>query len=120
MQISDHRKIVEIQEEFNSLFPYLRLQFFARSNKANGPSSDKLVRHTKTMGECRTIHKEGNVTISPFMKVSELEDVFRDVYGLEVQVLRRSGKAWLASTLTDAWTLEEQNNLGESLTKFVP
>lgn len=119
MQISDDRKIEEIQEEFSSIFPYLRLRFFAKPNRLNGPSSDKLVKYSKTLGECRTIHKQGKVTITPFMKVSELEEVFRDIYGLEVQLLRRSGKAWLETSLTESWTLEEQNNQGESLSKFI-
>jgi hypothetical protein len=52
------------------------------------------------------------------MTVSNLEQKFRDVYGLSVQVFRRSGKAWLETTFTDGWTLEEQNSQGEDLSKL--
>jgi hypothetical protein len=36
-----------------------------------------------------------------------------------VQVLRKSGKAWLEATITDGWTLEEQNIQGEDLSEIV-
>jgi hypothetical protein len=32
-----------------------------------------------------------------------------------VQVFRKSGKVWLETTVTDGWTLEEQNLQGEAL-----
>jgi hypothetical protein len=36
------------------------------------------------------------------------------------QVYRKSGKIWLETTVTDSWTLEEQNKQGESLSKNSP
>ena len=116
--INDHRKIFAIQEEFNQLFPYLKLEFFSKPHKPGGATSKKFVKHnSKTLGECRTIHNTGEITIVPGMTVSELEQGFGDVYGLGVQVFRKSGKSWLETTVTDNWTLEEQNNQGEELSK---
>lgn len=43
------------------------------------------------------------------MTVSELEQHFADVYGLSVQVFRKSGEVWLETTTTDNWSLEKQN-----------
>ena len=51
------------------------------------------------------------------MTVIDLEKKFREVFGLGIQVFRKSGKAWLETTLTDNWTLEEQNRQGEALSK---
>jgi len=72
---------------------------------------------SKTLGECRTIHKSGSILITPGMTVCKLEQNFRDVYGLSVQIFRRSGKVWLETTVTDGWTLQEQNSQGEDLSK---
>ena len=119
IEINDDRKIFAIQREFNTVFPYLKLEFQAKPNKVHGAPAHDLVKHSRTLGECRTIHKHGNVTITPFMKVSELEEVFRDVYGLGVKVYRKSGKAWLEVTVSGSWTLEEQNAQGENLSKIV-
>jgi hypothetical protein len=73
---------------------------------------------SKTLGECRTIHDSGTLTITPQMTVANLEQGFADVYGLSVQVFRKSGKVWLETTVTDNWTLEEQNRQGEALSKL--
>ena len=118
--INDHRKIFAIQDEFNSIFPYLKLEFFSKPHKHVGTSAKKFIKHnSKTLGECRTIHNKGQITISSHMTVADLEQSFRDIYGLEVQVFRNSGKVWLETTVTDGWTLEEQNRQGEALSKKV-
>lgn len=117
--INDHRKIFAIQEEFNTVFPYLKLEFFSKPHKPGGESPKKLVKHnSKTLSECRTIHNAGEITITSKMTVMDLEQRFSDVYGLSVQVFRKSGKVWLETTVTDGWTLEEQNSQGESLSKM--
>ena len=118
--INDHRKIYAIQEEFNQLFPYLKLEFFSKPHKYAGASAKTFIKHSsKTLGECRTIHNKGELSILPQMTVFDLEQRFGDVYGLGVQVFRKSGKTWLETTVTDGWTLEEQNKQGEELSKAV-
>jgi hypothetical protein len=114
--ITDRRKIFAIQKEFNSLFPYLKLEFFAKSCRPGGSSSQKTVKEpSKTLGECRTVHNNGILTITPNMSVKSLVQNFRDIYGLTIQVLRKSGKVWLETTVTDGWSLKEQNEEGEAL-----
>jgi hypothetical protein len=119
--INDRRKISAIQEEFNSAFPYLKIEFFSKPHKINGASSKKLVKHNgKTLGECRTLHNTGKIVIKETMTVNDLEQRFSDVYGLSVQVFRKSGRVWLETTVTDGWTLEEQNHQGEALSSKTP
>ncbi len=113
--INDHRKIIAIQEEFNSAFPFLKLEFLAKPSSHNGAPAIKLMHSGKSIGECRTIHTSGEITITPALTVVDLEQRFSDVYGLSVLVLRKSGKVWLETTVTDGWTLEEQNAQGEAL-----
>ncbi|MBK7309918.1 MAG: hypothetical protein KBG47_02410 [Bacteroidia bacterium] len=117
--INDNRKIFAIQEEFSKLFPYLKLEFFSKTHNVGGGSAKKQIKNnSKTLGECRTVHNKGKVTITPQMTVSDLEQNFGDVYGLGVQVFRKSGKVWLETTVTDGWTLDEQNSQGEALSKI--
>ncbi len=111
--INDNRKIYAIQEEFNKLFPYLKLEFFSKPHKAFGASSKKSIKkNSKCIYECRSIHNNGEITITPQMTVNELEQNFASTYGLSVHVFRKSGKSWLETTVTDNWTLEEQNRQG--------
>ncbi len=116
INIIDKRRIVEIQEEFNKAFPYLKVEFFSKSHKPEAGTAKKfLLPNTKTLNECRTKHSEGAININALMTVAELEKAFNEVYGLSVQIFRKSGRAWLETTVTDGWTLEEQNKEGEAL-----
>lgn len=116
--INDHRKIFAIQKEFSKAFPYLKLEFFSKPHKVGAPSSKKIMKMpNKTIGQCRVIHNKGTLTILPSMTVADLEQAFSDVYGLSVQVFRKSGKVWLETTVTDNWTLEEQNKEGKALSE---
>ena len=116
--INDHRKIFAIQEEFNAEFPYLKLEFLSKSHKSEGAAEKEFIKSSsKTLGESRTIHEDGNITITPHMTVNNLEQNFSDIYGLGVQVFRKSGDVWSDTIQTDGLTLEEQNKLGESFKK---
>jgi hypothetical protein len=114
--INNNRKIHAVQEEFNKVYPYLKLEFFAKSNTAGGNSSEKLIRNdSKTMADCRTEHNNGELVITEDMNVAELEQRFRDIFGITIQVLRKSGNVWLETSKTQNWTLGDQNKQGESL-----
>lgn len=100
------------------MFPYLKIEFFSKVHKAGGGSPKKQMKQPdKTLGECRTIHTAGKINITPTMTVAELEKNFSTVYGLSTQVFRKSGKVWLETTVTDGWTLQQQNKEGEALSK---
>jgi hypothetical protein len=117
--INDSKKIFSIQEDFNTLFPYLKLEFFSKPLHSGGAVARRLLSHdTRTLSECRTVKGNEGLTISPDMTVVDLEKNFKEVYGLGIQVFRKSGKVWLETTLTESWTLEEQNRQGESLSKM--
>ena len=114
--INDDRKINTIQKEFNDTFPYLKLEFFSKPHTKGGASPKKLMKSSsKTLSECRTLHTKGHISIVAEMTVGELEQQFKDRYGLSVQVFRKSGRSWLETSSTDAWTLQKQNSEGEAL-----
>ena len=43
------------------------------------------------------------------------EKIFKDQFSLAVQVFRRSGNLWLETTMTDNWTLRQQNEHGREI-----
>ena len=116
--INDHRKIFGIQEDFSKMFPFLKIVFYSKPPNLKEKTSEKKVMPSAAiLGECRIIHSKGVVTITPNMTINELEQVFSDVYGMKIHILRKSGKAWLEASMTGSWTLEEQNNQGMDLSK---
>lgn len=118
MLITDSKKLSEIQREFREKFPYLKLEFYDTEHKAGqGNHSSQQIESFKTLGEVRRIHGAADLTIHPQMKVKNLEQLFAEHYGLNVQVFRNSGNIWLQTTATDDWTLHEQNRKGGSSEK---
>jgi hypothetical protein len=114
--INDKRKIFAIQEEFSKIFPYLKMEFYAKPSKAGGTPSGKIIHNpSKLLGDCRTIHKSGTLTLNPKMTVGELKQSLRDTYDLSIEIFRKSGSKWLETTASDNWTLERQNSLGEEM-----
>jgi len=114
--INDRRKIQAIQESFSEMFPYLKIEFFVKPHKAGVPSSKKIMKNSsKTIGECRTVHSNGTMTILPNMTVADLVDGFNETFGLFVRVFRKSGKVWLETSTTVNWTLEAENKAGEEM-----
>jgi hypothetical protein len=47
--------------------------------------------------------------------VTDFENALIDQYGLSAQVFRRSGNLWLETTITDYWTLKQQNDHGREI-----
>jgi hypothetical protein len=56
------------------------------------------------------------IDIGNNITVIELENQFADM-GLMAEVFRKSGNVWIESSLTDNWTLQQQNTEGEEITR---
>jgi hypothetical protein len=121
IKINNNKKVASVQKEFSHIFPYLRLEFFSKQEhgKRGMEKKNVIIPADKTIGECRKVHKNDSISVTPGMKVSSLEEMFQEDFGLYVQVFRKSGKVWLETTMTDDWTLAEQNKQGEELSKPV-
>jgi hypothetical protein len=116
LNIAPDRLISEIQKEFNEIFPFLKLEFFNnRSFARNNFSASQIIPWNKKLGEGQTGIKEGDIEIEESMKVSELENLFKDKFKLAVQVFRKSGTIWLETTMTDSWSLLQQNSHGKEI-----
>ena len=113
--IDDSLDIVAVQHDFNKMFPYLRLEILSVPNKGYSVPAQMITLSSKSLKDFRTETNTDIVTLSPDMTINQLEELFRNHYGLNVKVFRKSGKAWIETTLTNEWTLEEQNREGEAL-----
>jgi hypothetical protein len=108
--ITDERKLHGVQKELNDAFPDLKIEFFARPHSSSGTPSKKFVKGiSRKISDCRIIHTEGHIELNSAMTVRELEDVFRDKFGLSVQLFCKSDRDWIEIAATATWTLEKQN-----------
>jgi uncharacterized protein YdhG (YjbR/CyaY superfamily) len=120
--ITDDHTIAEVQSTFAEKFPFLKLVFFQTPAEDSNhyPEKNMIKDVNKTLREVRHRHTSGHVSINGHLKAETLEDLFRELYGLNVQVFRKSGNAWLKTTTTDDRTLAELNRLGEEMSESMP
>lgn len=113
MLITDDKKLIDIQREFNQKFPFLKIEFYSgHHDPGEGSPQRERLDAQKTIGAVRTTREEGSMRVDGRMKVSTFEQAFDEKYGLNVQVFRKSGNLWMQTTSTDSWTLDEQNRKG--------
>lgn len=116
LQITYNRIIGDIQKEFNKAFPFLKIEFFKTKSFARSDfMAHQIIPSKQKLGDGQPAIKEGDIEVSEEMKVSELEKIFKDRFKLAAQVFRKSGNLWLETTMTDDWTLHQQNDHGREI-----
>ncbi len=116
LHIAPNRLIGEIQKEFNEVFPFLKLEFFkTRSFSRSDFMAHQIIPSQRKIGEGQLAITDGNIEIVEEMKVKDLEKIFKDQFSLAAQVFRKSGNLWLETTMTDDWTLQQQNDHGREI-----
>jgi hypothetical protein len=119
MKIVAHKSLKEIQEEFHIMFPGLKIEFYQKPHSQdNGSPKEEQIDSVFTIGEIATLEIDREIVITPNMKVSAVEQLFADHYGLYPQIFRRSANLWLQTSKTDDWTLEVQNRKGLHSAEF--
>lgn len=101
----------DIQHQFNMFYPFLRIEFLKQSGHLTGknmklPATHKLTDTSNTRTFC-VLNVDKNRT------VAQITNDCLTSLGLAVQVLRKSGNVWNLISITDGWTLENQNNAAQ-------
>lgn len=117
MLIINSKTISELQKEFSTEFPYLKIEFFDAPYKPEKalPKS-KIYPTDRKLSSVRRVHSEGKFNVKAADKVSDFEEGLWVNFGLSAQVFRKSGNLWIETSLTDSWTLEQQNREGLEMT----
>ena len=116
ININPDRIIREIRKEFSEEFPYLKIEFFQKGIRYKPTRKrDQSLSKDLKLGNTDMLDFKDDLKISGSMTVKELEKIFEDRTGLSVLVYRKSGNLWLEPTMTDNWTLEQQNENGRQI-----
>lgn len=118
LEIYGERLIKEVQEEFTSAYPFLKIEFFKNGaiRQDRYPEKQKINQQQKLKYSWFWKKDRGHIDIEDSITVLDLENAFIDQFGLSAQVYRKSGNVWLETTMTDNWTLKQQNDHGREIT----
>jgi len=114
LQLLKTRNVGDVQHDFNQEYPFLRIDFFKEVDGRPGSAIRQKLNRTAKLSSAGKV-REGDVEIYDAMTVGQLEKAFREYFGLAMQVSRKSGPVWLETTVTDKWTLKQQNDHGREL-----
>jgi hypothetical protein len=118
LSIYGERLITDVQNQFASVYPFLKIEFFKNVDfRQNLYPRQRQIGHSLQLKDAWISKKgEGELNIEDVMTVSDLESTFRNQFGLAAQVFRRSGNIWLETSITNGWTLKQQNDHGREIT----
>ena len=117
LEINGERLISDIQKDFGAVYPFLKIEFFRNGKiRRDRYPVNKLIPATQPVKNAWH-HKQdnGQLAITDVMTVTDFENALMDQFGLSAQVFRRSGNLWLETTITDYWTLKQQNDHGREI-----
>jgi len=116
LHINNTTTIRDLQEDFSKAYPFLKLDFFNQPH-AWGELSNDAVRYNGNF-KLSEIEKmpfhQSSIEIHPWTKVGELEQQFKNRFGLYIQVGRRLGDRWILTAGTDDLNIDEQNEIGKN------
>jgi hypothetical protein len=119
LYISDSKTVEDLQDRFNTCFPYLKLEFYKEweSSLRDCDKAD-MARPNTPIAEIRRKSNSGILDIKSWEKTSKLKHDLKDVYGLSVQVFRMHGNEWIPTSYSDDLTLKQQSDLARQCVPF--
>ncbi|MCW3127350.1 MAG: hypothetical protein JWO03_3008 [Bacteroidetes bacterium] len=119
--ISDNRYIYEVQEEFQKEYPFLKLEFYRPLNKMQRTIlKPQVISYLSPIEAIRKSATEGPFDINENRSIAEIENDLKNIFGLYVEVFRKSGNLWIETTLTHHWSLRQQNLEGMQMSQTQP
>ena len=113
--LSKEKTIKEIQQDFNSQYPFLKLEFYKKDNVDPDITAKKHFTYDLKLKDLG-LSDDGLINIQSDLSIGDLKKIFFKKFGLNAQVSRKSGTLWLETTMTDRWSLQKQDDHGREIT----
>lgn len=118
LKVTKNKTVGDLQAEFNAIYPYLKIDFYKLVHGKPGLAIRQKLPKTALLYAGENI-ADDELDIPDTLTVGQLEKSFYDRFHMNIQVARRSGAVWLETTITDGWTLKQQNDHGKELSEGV-
>src|SRR4051794_15680653 len=108
LQIKTGKPIKQIQAAFNTRYPYLKIELIKpQAGKIEPMKGNEVIKAPDT-----------TISMGNHQTVAKLEQEFLEKAGVKVKVYRKFCNVWIETTLTNDWTLEQQNTEGQLLSEL--
>ncbi len=120
ISIKKESLIRDIQHQFSVYFPFLKIEFLKRSFEGGTILKKEYAAPGDFFKRIPSLKSEGEINLDLKQTVSELEEHFKEHYGVSIHIFRKAGNVWIETTLTNDWTLERQNKEAEQMRRHFP
>ena len=104
--IDDRCVIGDFQDKFNECYPFLKIEFYDIRHKCKQASSDEHRLNSKMrLSDIRKNHNSDIFEIRSSFKTGKLEQDFRHLFSLYIQVFYLMNGVWIQSVAADDLTL---------------
>ena len=121
IELNTQTSIKQIQESFTNRFPFLKIEFFTDANHDGINTANEMIKdHNLTLGGLATQNISTNLEIHGTQTITEMEQLFKNNFGVIAQVFYKRNNNWLVTSSTsDKLTLNELNQKAEDHAKPV-
>ncbi|ANE49938.1 hypothetical protein [Flavisolibacter tropicus] len=116
LHIDDSMTIAEIQEKFEKSFPALKIEFYKKPHhfKESSPA-EQLIDPNTVIASIHKTHDPGNLIIFSTDSAGHIENEFKKLFGLNVQIFQKVNGAWIQTNNTDNNSLKNLSDLSSGL-----
>lgn len=110
MKIEKGNTVRSVQQTFNSTYPFLKIEFVRKAAQKEIMDGGEVIHLPREI--------DVDIDINGKQTVKDLELQFRSKANMDIRLFRRFCNVWIETSLTDDWTLEQQNNEGQLLSNL--
>lgn len=110
LYITSDKPVRDMQREFTEAFPFLKLEFFVPGSAADRNITTELF---LPVGREQGDHDKAEskkIVLTPLLTTKDLTEKCEEMFGVTVKVYRRFSNLWLETSITENFTLQQQND----------
>jgi hypothetical protein len=111
IEIKPTTTLQEIKKVFNTSYPGLKIDFFIDKNEdGNYTADEKVHNYNAAIADIGATKTTGEITFEANNTVAQIEDTFKNDFGIIAQIFRKSGSSWLMTSSSDNQSLASLND----------
>ena len=116
LYIEKESQIEDIKRVFTACYPFLKIEFYKKQFSPPNPGKKEALAARTALTNLAHLPAKRMIDLDNATTVADLENEFASL-GVIAEVFRKSGNVWVETSLTNDWTLRQQNHEGEEISR---